>query len=217
MSKDKIDRKLLDEALSEAFEMHDLERMLYYELDTRLDEITKQDNLPKVIFEVIKFFDKRGRLEELVKVAYSERPNNSKLRQLTDEAIEEKQKILEQNHRLAIDVARLAKEQYYATQTQEDLRVEIDRINQRLERIIGKHSHIVSEEQAYLIKQAAQEIAQRLSSQSGKNEEGRVFHELCLRSLAISYKAIPASRFDEEMDWLRNWWCDLSGEDEPSF
>lgn len=80
---DQIDRKLLHEALLDTFSRPDLERLLDFELGTRLDNIAPQTAFSAVVFDVIKHFVQRDQLHELVRVAQEARPNNRKLQQLT--------------------------------------------------------------------------------------------------------------------------------------
>lgn len=63
----------------------------------------------------------------------------------------------------------------------------------------------VTEEQASQISQAVKAIAMKLSERSGRNEYGGVYGELYRRFGVTSYKLLPASRFEEAMDFLTQW------------
>jgi Effector-associated domain 1/vWA-MoxR associated protein C-terminal domain/vWA-MoxR associated protein middle region (VMAP-M) 1 len=72
--------KQLSEALIDAFpENKDLEMMLLYELEKKLNEISLGDTYKQVIFDVIKYFEAQGKIEDLIKAALQENPNNPKL------------------------------------------------------------------------------------------------------------------------------------------
>lgn len=80
----RVNRRWLDEALQESFAHFDLQKMLVYELDVPLSEIDEQGSVAKVVFHMIDYFHKRNQLEKLIAVAYKERPNNTKLRELAE-------------------------------------------------------------------------------------------------------------------------------------
>jgi hypothetical protein len=75
-------------------------------------------------------------------------------------------------------------------------------------------SQAITEEQASQISQAVKAVAMKLGEQSGRNEYGGVYGELYRKFSITSYKLLPASRFQEAMDFLTDWHQTLVG-DEP--
>lgn len=71
----------------------------------------------------------------------------------------------------------------------------------------------VTEEQASQISQAVKAVAMKMSEQSGRNEFGGVYGELYRRFGITSYKLLPASQFQEAMDFLTQWHQSLVGEE----
>lgn len=69
----------------------------------------------------------------------------------------------------------------------------------------------VSEGQASQISQAVKAVAMQLSKKTGRNEYGGVYGELYRRFEITSYKLLPASRFDEAMAFLNEWYASLTG------
>lgn len=55
------------------------------------------------------------------------------------------------------------------------------------------------------LSQAVKNVAMSLSKKTKRNEYGGVFGELYRRYNVTSYKAVPVSKFDEAMAWLREW------------
>lgn len=72
----------------------------------------------------------------------------------------------------------------------------------------------VTDDQASQISQAVKAVAIKMSQQSGRNEFGGVYGELYRKFGITSYKLLPASRFQEAMDFLTQWHQSLVG-DEP--
>ena len=72
----------------------------------------------------------------------------------------------------------------------------------------------VTDEQASQISQAVKAVALVLTKRSGSNQFGAVYGELYRKFGITSYKLLPASRFEEAMDYLTEWHQSLVG-DEP--
>jgi len=74
----------------------------------------------------------------------------------------------------------------------------------------------VTEEQASQISQAVKAVALVLGKQTQRNEFGGVYGELYRREGITSYKLLPTHRFEAVMNWLSNWYRDLTdGADVP--
>jgi hypothetical protein len=93
-----------------------------------------------------------------------------------------------------------------------------DRLNsyeKRLEEVeitLGDPGHYVMPDQAMQISQAVKAIAIVLGKESKRNEFGSVYGELYRIFGVPSYKMIPASRFEEAMDFLTTWYQDITGD-----
>ena len=105
-----------------------------------------------------------------------------------------------------MQMARLAREQYYLTKRVDDHENRLGLIEAQL----ANPAAYVTQEQAQLISGAVKAIATVLGKISSRNEFGAVYGELYARYGVTSYKHIPAKRFDEVMGWLRDWWQQLT-------
>ena len=85
---------------------------------------------------------------------------------------------------------------------------------EQVEATLGDPDRHVTPEQASQISQAVKAVAMQLSTSSGRNEYGGVYGELYRKFGITSYKLLPASRFQEAMDFLTIWHQSLVG-DEP--
>ncbi|MCP4363090.1 MAG: hypothetical protein GY796_34245, partial [Chloroflexi bacterium] len=115
-----------------------------------------------------------------------------------------------QAYRMAQAVMTLARQQLV-------LESRIDDHEDRLETIeaqLAPPSHAVSQSQAMQISQAVKTVAIVLGKQTKRNEFGAVYGELYRKFDVTSYKLIPASAFEEVMEWLTKWHQQLTG-DEP--
>lgn len=88
----------------------------------------------------------------------------------------------------------------------------IDGITERLttvEELLGDPGRHITPEQAMQISQAVQAIGVTLSHRSGRVEFGAIYGELYRRYGITSYKLLPASRFEETMQFLTDWHASL--------
>lgn len=114
--------------------------------------------------------------------------------------------------RTLMNMAKLAREQYYMGLQVEDNSRRIGLIEAQL----SNPAAYVTQEQAQLISGAVKAIATVLGKSSGRNEFGAVYGELYARYGVTSYKNISSKRFDDVMGWLRDWWRQLTdGRDLP--
>lgn len=122
--------------------------------------------------------------------------------------------------RNALMMARMARQQYYLEKQVAQNTGQLAEMGQRLALIeanLNNPKTFVTQEQAQLISEGVKMIAGVLSKRSGKNEYGGTYVELYRRFGVTSYKHIPAGRFDETMNWLRNWYADLTDESDVPF
>lgn len=89
------------------------------------------------------------------------------------------------------------------------------RVSKRLEDVEGRLENVevrlgvsgtVSEEQASQLSQSVKAIAMALSKKTNRNEFGGVYGELYRRFDITAYKLLPASRFQEAMAFLNEWY-----------
>lgn len=115
-------------------------------------------------------------------------------------------------YRVALAVAKLAREQYYMGVQVEDNTRRIGLIEAQL----SNPNAYINQEQAQQVSEAVKAIATVLSKRSNKNEFGGTYGELYRRYGITSYKHLPAGRFDHCLNWLREWWKELTdGSDLP--
>ena len=78
--------KRLYEAMLPAFpDYNEYERFLRLNMQTRLEEIVSSKKMQDVHFEVLEWFERYGRLEALVKMAFEARPRNEELAELVND------------------------------------------------------------------------------------------------------------------------------------
>lgn len=78
-----------------------------------------------------------------------------------------------------------------------------------LETIVGNEDRFITSEQAMHIAQGVKAIALEMGSRSGRNEFQGVYGELYRRFRIPSYRELPASDFQEAMNFLRDWYGSL--------
>ncbi len=81
--------KQLQNALINAFpSKSSLERLLYFELEKNLNEITRESDLQEIVFKLIQTAESQGWLEDLVYAARKENPGNPLLQAIAQESIQ---------------------------------------------------------------------------------------------------------------------------------
>ncbi len=122
---------------------------------------------------------------------------------------------LVQAYHVAHAVVRLARNQILL---EARLTGRIEDHEQRLEELettLGHPGRVITPAQATHLSQAVKAIAMKLSEQSGKNEFGGVWGEFYRRFQIPTYRELPASRFDEAMQWFTEWWRALTDSSVP--
>ncbi len=71
--------RLLSEALCDAFDPAELERLLFYELDRKLATITLGGNLPQIVFELIQAANRQNWIDQLILAGRRVSPSDEKL------------------------------------------------------------------------------------------------------------------------------------------
>ena len=85
-----------------------------------------------------------------------------------------------------------------------------DRLEQ-LESVIGNPGRFITPDQASQISQGVKTIALKLGKKTGRNEYGAVYGELYRKFGITGYKQLPASKFQEAMNWLNEWRESIEG------
>jgi len=148
-------------------------------------------NVAKVLWEA--FQD--GRLT-------ADTPFDELLAQMDNEAV--------QAYKIAQAVMKLAQNQILM---EARLTGRIDDHEQRLEALETQSQapkHAVTEDQASQISQAVKAVAITLGKQTKRNEFGAVYGEMYRKFGITSYKLLPASKFEEAMKWLTDWYGQLT-------
>ncbi len=114
-------------------------------------------------------------------------------------------------YRNAMAVANLARQQYYIEQRLDATEERISAIEARL----SDPKRILTTDQARRIADGVQTVAHELGKRSGRNEYAGVYNELYRRFEVPDYRSLPSAKFDECMDWLRQWYQSLTGIDVP--
>lgn len=117
-----------------------------------------------------------------------------------------------QAYRMAMAIADLARTQLLFESQVETRMDDYEKRLEQLEVRIDEPARTVSSSQASQISQAVKAVALQLSKKTGRNEYGGVYGELYRRFEITSYKLLPASRFDEAMAFLNEWYGSLTGE-----
>ena len=95
------------------------------------------------------------------------------------------------------------------------LEARLDDYGERLERIesmLGDTGRYVTPDQASQISQAVKTVAMKLGKKTGRNEYGAVYGELYRKFGVTGYKQLPATKFQQAMNWLNEWRENIEGE-----
>lgn len=115
--------------------------------------------------------------------------------------------------RNALSMARLARQQYYLSKQVED---NTHRIG-LLEAQFANPAGIITQAEAQQIASAVKAVAMGMAQKFSGNHFGRVYAELYTRYGITEYKMLPSGRYNDAIQWLRDWWIDISGNDDVSF
>ncbi|MCO5189475.1 MAG: ORF6C domain-containing protein [Anaerolineae bacterium] len=102
----------------------------------------------------------------------------------------------------------------------DELRADVTAIVSRIDAIedaLGDSSRYIAPEQATAIKEAVKVVALELSRRSGGNEFQGVWGELYRQFEVPTYRELPASKYDEALNFLRQWYQALTDVDDVAF
>lgn len=123
-------------------------------------------------------------------------------------------------YRQALAIVNMAREQLIIKARLETSVSRIDDHENRLQIIKadrGDDSRYITNSQAVQIAQAVKQIALELGRRSKRNEFGGVYGELHRQFDVPGYKMLPAPKFDEAMNFLRQWWEGLTDDTNVPF
>ena len=112
-----------------------------------------------------------------------------------------------QAYETAMAVANLARQQMQMESQLVDLATTITEHSSRLAalELTLAPQHAINAAQATELSQAIKTVAQALGERTGRNEYGGVYGQLYREFGITSYRELPADRFHDAMEWLRNW------------
>ncbi|MEM7118987.1 MAG: phage antirepressor N-terminal domain-containing protein, partial [Chloroflexota bacterium] len=84
-----------------------------------------------------------------------------------------------------------------------------------LEEWRGDNARHITPAQASRVSEAVKSIAFELGQSTGRNEYQGVYMQLYRRYGIPAYRELPASKFDDCMSWLRQWYESLTDKDAP--
>ncbi|MCA9970591.1 MAG: ORF6C domain-containing protein [Anaerolineales bacterium] len=132
---------------------------------------------------------------------------NDLLRQASSDVVEA--------YQIAQAIMKLARNQIMLEARLDDHGRALEEHTRRLETIeadMHQADRYISESQATQISQAVKAIAIALGKQSGRNEFGATWGEFYRRFGISKYRYLPASRFDEALAWLNEFYQSITGE-----
>jgi len=122
-------------------------------------------------------------------------------------------------YRQALAIVNMAREQVLMKVRMQSAESQLHDHEDRLQMIeanYGDDSRYITNAQSTQIAQAVKQIALELGKRSKRNEFGGVYGEVHRQFSIPSYKQLPAPKFSEAMNFLRQWWETLTdGMDVP--
>lgn len=114
-----------------------------------------------------------------------------------------------QAYQMAMAVANMARQQLMfkaRIESAEEHLIDHENRLQIIEADRGDDNRYITNAQAVQIAQGVKQIAFELGQRSKRNEFGGVYGELHRQFEVPGYKQLPAARFKEAMNFLRQWW-----------
>jgi hypothetical protein len=119
-----------------------------------------------------------------------------------------------QAYKMAAAIMKMARQQLILEARLESHSSQLVNHEQRLEEIeatLGDPGRFVTPDQAMQLSQAIKAIATEIEKRTRKNEYGAIYGQLYREFGITSYKQLPASKFNQAMEWLANWYKRISG------
>ena len=121
-------------------------------------------------------------------------------------------------YRNALAIVNLARQQVILESRLDRVADHVDIHDERislLEATLGNPARIIDNKQASQISQAVKAIGLELGKRSGRNEFGGVYGELYRRFEIAGYRELPATRYDEAINFLSDWYSSITNSDLP--
>lgn len=135
----------------------------------------------------------------------------------TDEGFDE---LLKQADNEAVEAYQMLQAMIKMARSHVVLSAKVDNHETRLSLVearLGDKSRHLTMDQASRIQSAVSAIAFQLGKHSGGNEFAGVWKEVYRRFDIPDYRSLPAARFDEAIDFLRQWWESITDESNVPF
>lgn len=132
-----------------------------------------------------------------------------------DELLKQASNDVVEAYQIAQAIMRLARNQIMLEARLDDHTQILDDHSHRLETIeadMHQKDRYISESQATQISQAIKTIAITLGKQTGRNEFGATWGEFYRKFGISKYRYLPASKFDQALTWLNEFYQSLTGE-----
>jgi len=117
-----------------------------------------------------------------------------------------------QAYEMAMAIATVARQQMHLEARMAQIAANItnhaDRLTALELTITPKHA--ITETQATELAQAIKIVARTLGARTGRNEYGGVYGQLYREFGITSYKNLPIDQFDNALNWLRDWYRQIS-------
>jgi len=84
MSLSNAQARQLHDAFVSAFDFQELRMLMAYDLGETLEEVVGEGSLNQVVFDLIKWAERNGRMEDLVRAAVQNRPENPRVKAAAD-------------------------------------------------------------------------------------------------------------------------------------
>ena len=118
-----------------------------------------------------------------------------------------------QAYKMALAVVKLARNQVLLEARLDRHEKDLVQVGERLEQIeatLGSNERQVTPDQASQISQAVKAVALALGKKTKRNEFGACYGELYRRYGITSYKALPAHKFEDALNFLTEWHQDVT-------
>ncbi|MEZ4515282.1 MAG: phage antirepressor N-terminal domain-containing protein [Chloroflexota bacterium] len=119
-----------------------------------------------------------------------------------------------QAYKMAAAIMKMAQQQLMLEAQLSSHATQLAGHEQRLEEIesaLGDPRRFVTPDQAMQISQAIKTIATEIQKQTKQNEYAKIYGQMYRQFGITSYKQLPASKFDQAMAWLTDFYCQITG------
>lgn len=119
-----------------------------------------------------------------------------------------------QAYKMATAIMKMARQQLMLESQLDSHASQLAQHEQRLEEIestLGDPRRFVTPDQAMQISQAIKTIAAEIQKRTKQNEYGKIYGQLYRQFGITSYKQLPASKFDQAMAWLTDFYRQVTG------